>query len=210
MNVLNQQSSCVRGSGDMSCLYQSGNNICCIFEEPGDAEIELRMPVAGATGANLCRLFEAFKGKSDKVILPEDVNRTCFCRWSVTIVNARYCGRLPSVDYIGTMVEKIRHCNVILAFGVYAAEFCDDIKRFDKDYFRNKYLIKMVHLSHQGLAWIVDKESQKKCSEKDKLRFLADFIMRCLVSVKVSKEFGRKDFEEMLPKCAIRKPCGKG
>ena len=137
-----------------SCLFSPGNEVCCIFDQPEAAEIDLGMPIAGATGANLCRLFEDLKSRYSTAPYAD-----CLCRKAVTIVNSRYNGHLPCKRYVEEIIKRIDKCAIILAFGRESEKFCDDIKQVNVRFFfvrRRLFtchtsLIKVWHVSRRLL-----------------------------------------------------------
>lgn len=194
-----------------SCLFRPGNKVCCIFDQPEATEIELKMPIAGATGANLCRLFEKFKTCKPTVPYAEYM-----CRKTVTIVNARYKSHLPCRKYVEEIVKNIDKCVIILAFGREAEKFCDDMKQVNAHLFCDKKVIYMPHLSHRGLACIspTDRTDSKEevCTidgqfdEGDKLQLLARFIYFCLRKLVTCGVFGKDEFEKFTKDYSIHFP----
>ncbi len=183
-----------------SCLFSPGNEVCCIFDQPEAAEIDLGMPIAGATGANLCRLFEHLKSRYSTAPYAD-----CLCRKAVTIVNSRYNGHLPCKRYVEEIIKRIDKCAIILAFGRESEKFCDDIKQVNVRFFCEKKVIYMPHLSHEGLACISPTATtDKKCSarekldERKKLRLLARFISFCLREQGICGVFGKHEFEKII------------
>ena len=148
-----------------SALYRPGNRIACIFENPEEKEKKLRHPVVGQTGINFYLL-------------------TCFCRelnvpWlgfgEVTIINARYKKTMsPDKFYVDFVKNILFSKDVIICFGKKAEQICSDIE-WGNFSFADKCVIKIVHLSAQGLAHIVSKD-KGGIADYEKLRCIAKFI----------------------------------
>lgn len=185
---------CRHVSGNCTCVFKPGNHVACIFEKPEFVEKYLGRPVAGATGAALCCLFEMIRNAHSEEDIAKDL-----CVQKVTIANSRYLTR-PDEGFIMMQMANLKRCDKFLLFGGSAWEFYDDVMAINDNYFDGKTVIKLVHLAHRGLGWI--KYDKGKATEEMKLKALARFVYD-----KINKEgvFDMSDFSTICPGCSIRR-----
>lgn len=182
-------------SGNCTCVFKPGNHIACIFEKPEFVEKYLGRPVAGATGAALCCLFEMIRNAHKDEDITNDL-----CVQKVTIANSRYSTK-PEECFVKMQMANLKSCDNFLLFGASAWKFYDDVMAVDDKYFDGKTVIKLVHLAHRGLGWIQCAAGQ--VTEEMKLMALARFAYK-----KINKKgvFDLTDFGTINPGYSIRKP----
>ncbi len=165
-----------------------------MFEKPEFVEKYLGRPVAGATGAALCCLFEMIRNAHMEEAITNDL-----CMQKVTIANSRY-SRKPEEGFVKMQMANLKSCDKFLLFGASAWEFYDDVMAVDDKYFDGKTVIKMVHLAHRGLGWIQYEEGV--ATEEMKLMALARFVY-----AKINKNgvFDLSDLDKICHGYSIRK-----
>lgn len=183
---------CRHISGNCTCVLKPGNHIACIFEKPEFVEKYLGRPVAGATGAALCCLFEMIRNAQP------NSDTSDLCVQKVTIANWRYLTK-PDEGFVMAQMANLKMCDKFLLFGTSAWEFHDDVMAINDKYFVGKTVIKLVHLAHRGLGWIQYKKGE--ATEEMKLTALARFVCE-----KIDKKgvFDMSDFCVINPGYSVR------